>query len=506
MWFFFATRGMLDAVPMLMAGGLASIGVMIVIMSLKLVHESNVRLYKFQFKSKGKVRPMGLVLVLVAAGFIVGSAWSGNARLMRWRGDVLYTISDVPSSVLMRNEYHPSPLQAQQATEAIRAYQRGDSVSNGGLGWTLDAEHRLRLSYFLSVMGRYEESLAQLELVIENGQPTDQLVIQAGQLSIRATDLNPPKDMTNAQIDVYKRDRMLTIYTKALTAHPQLHAIRTELARSAFSVGDRQQAEQYFAIDNYDTDPMFFLAKAGFAAFTGDMVGTKALYEQASQIALSQDKPRGVLIDIGRAAVQFGMVDVVTQMSQLAVEDPSATALTWLAAGELANATGNSELGTQRAQHALTMKGADRPLVQARAAGVLAQLGNTEQSRNLLSDAASRSKEPFEIVYIAQGMIRGGSSLGDLKMMEKGLEFFKEVAQSNPDLYVIRHDYASMLYSVGRSDEAVEQMTIAAELDEHNSILASRVSELHQIMGNQVESERWQSEAQSRALIERQDQ
>ena len=506
LWFFYATRGMLDAVPMLMAGGLAAIGVMIVIMTLKLVHESNVRLYKFQFKAKGKIKPTGLILILVALGFAVGSIWSGNARLMRWRGDIHYAASDLPSSVLMRTEFLPSPEQARQAKSAINAYKRGDSFAKGGMGWNLDAEHRLRLSYFLSVLGRYDESLEQLEQVIEHGQPTDQLVIQAGQLAIRSIDTNPPSDMDAAGIDALKRQRMLSIYSKALAAHPQLHAIRTELARSAFSMGNRQEAEQYFKTQEFDNDPMFFLAQAGFSAFTGDMVATKALYEHTSQLALSQDKPRGVLIDIGRAAIQFGMVDVVTQMSQLAVEDPTATALTWLAAGELANATGNAELGTQRALHALTMPGVDRPLVQARAAGVLAQPGNTDQSRTLLIDAASRSKEPFEIVYIAQGMVRGGASLGDTEMLNKGLEIFQEVAQDHPDLYVIRHDLASMLYSVGRSDEAIEQMTIAAELDEHNPVLASRVSELYQIMGNQEESARWQSEAQTRAQYAHQDQ
>ncbi len=498
LWFFFATRGALDAVPMLMAGGLAAIAVMFVMSAIKIVRESNARLYSFQLKSKGSIKPAGMLMMLMAAGFIVASLWSGHARAMRWQGDVLYAKSEVPTSVFMRPEYQPSPTQREQAEKAIWSYQRGDALEQGGFGWTLNAEHRLRLSYFLGVLGRYDESLEQLMLVIEHGNPTDQLVIQAGQLSTLSIDSNPPESMELGELESYKRDELLKIYSRALDIHPQLHAIRTELARNAYSINNLDKANGYWETEEFADDPMFTLAKAGYTAFAGRMAETKELYDQAREQALTLHQPAGTLIDIGRAAIQYRMVDVALEMAQLAVEDKSATALTWLAAGELANASGNAALGKERALQALTMPGVDRPMVQARAAGVMAQPGDSDQARELLADAAQRSQDPFEMTFIARGMVYAGASLSDQEMLDQGVAVYQQVADEHPQLYVIRHDLASLLYSIGQLDEAIAQMSKAAELDSTNPVLASRVAELYQLTENEPEQLRWQEIAEER--------
>ena len=498
LWFFFATRGLLDAVPMLMAGGLAAIGVMVVMTSIKLFREPNARLYTSQLKAKGRIKPAGYLLILFAIGFIVGSAWSGHARAMRWRGDVLYAQSDIPASVLMRVEFKPSDQHRRQAESAVKAYRRADSSANGGLGWALNAEHRLRLTYFLSMLGQHDQALEELMRVIHDGNPTDLLVIQAGQISSQSITANPPDGLPANELEKYRRTKLLEIYEQALAAHPQLHAIRTELARSAYSVNELDKAQAYWDTDEFDEDPSFFLAKAGYTGFAGMMEDTKANYEQAIVLAHEHDQPAGILIDIGRAAIQYRMGELVLDVAQQAVDDKSATALTWLAAGELANATGNAALGKERALHALTLRGIDRPLVQARAGGVLAQPGDSDQARELLADAATRAKDPFEIAYIAQGMIRGGASLADTKMLDQGFDFFHQLTEDYPDISVIGHDYASLLYSVGRSEDAIEQMIRVAERDSTNPVLAARVGELYQINGNDEQEQVWQLEAQRR--------
>lgn len=501
LWFFFATRGMLDAVPMLMAGGLAAIGLMIVITSLKLFTESNARLYSHQLKSKGKIQPAGFVMILVAIGFLVGSVWSGQARVMRWRGDVLYAQTDLPSSVLLRPEFQPSDAHRKQAETAIWAYQRGDSLNNGGLGWSLNAEHRLRLTYFLSVMGRFDEALDQLKQVIAEGNPTDLLVIQAGQLSFKSIDSNPPSDVESEEIDSYKRDRLIEIYVDALAAHPELHAIRTELARNAYSVQDLEKADAFWDVDAYDDDPMFFLAKAGYFSFTGQMVETREYYDKAIELAMELEDPQAMLIDIARAAMQVRMTDLALELAQQAVDFEDASALTWLAAGEIANMIGQSELGKERALHALTMPGVDRPMVQIRAANILALPGDTDKTRELLADAASRAHDPFEVVYIAQGMMRAGRALQDEQMSKLGMEFFAKAVEDYPDLFVIRHDYASMLYSAGRMDEAVAQMRLAAELDSTNALLASRTAQMYGVVNNADQQRWWENEADKRSQL-----
>ncbi|PCI09668.1 hypothetical protein COB72_05925 [bacterium] len=501
LWFFFATRGLLDAVPMLMAGGLAAIGVMIVMTSIKLFREQNARLYTNQLKSKGKLTVKGYLFIVVALGFILGSLWSGQAKAMRWRADVLYASSDIPTSVLMRPEFQPSQAQRKRAQSAAWAYQRGDSIENGGMGWELSAEHRLRLSYFLSILGRNGEAYTQLERVIEKGQPTDQLIIQAGQLLTISIDANPPEGISRGDLETLKRTQLLEMYQHALSIHPQLHAIRTELARSAFSVGDLEKAEALWAIHDFDEDPSFYLAHAGYTGFANNMIETQELYAKTAELALTLDHPAGMLIDIGRAAIAFRLKDVALDMAQQAVDHESATALTWLAAGELANASGLGELGTERAEKALTMPGIDRPMVQARAAGVLAKPGNTNKARKLLADAASRARDPFEIVYIAQGMARAGLSLGDQQMLDQGMAFFEQVTKDYPDLYIIGHDYSSMLFSVGNPEAALTEMLRVAQLDSTNPVLAMRVADIHRAMGNEDKVTQWLEEYENRKLM-----
>jgi len=503
LWFFFATRGMLDAVPMLMAGGLAAIGVMIVMTTIKMFRTPNLRLYGFQLKNTGRLKTPGAVLILLSIGFLLGSAWSGQARAMRWYGDVLFAKSEVPTSVLLRAEFNPSPIQRRQAMSAVRAYKRGDSFDNGGLGWTLDAEHRVRLSYFLSVLGRYDEALDVLNKAIVEGNPTDQLVLQAGKLSTKAIEANPPEGVTPGKVEGLKRERLLEIYRQALAAHPNLHSIRTELARNAASIGERELADGYWDIHDFDDDPAFVLAHAGYTSFAGDLVQTKKLYEQAADLAQDTlDRPAGMLANIAQAAMRSRMSELALELAQRAIDDKSATAQTWLAAGEVANAMGFSELGKERALHALTMPGIDRPMVQARAAGVLAQRGDTDKARELLIDAATRSSEPFEVVYIAQGMVRAGAALGDQEMTDRGVELIGQAASDHPDLYVIGHDYGAMLYAVGRIDEALEQMSTVAQRDSSNPLLASRVAELYGLAGDEENRLKWNQEAEKRKSAE----
>ncbi len=498
LWFFFATRGALDAVPMLLAGGLAAIGTMIVMLALKLVHEPNVRLYRFKLKSAGRVRAAGSLTALVALGLIGASLWSGQARLNRWRGDVLYAGAQIPTGVLLRSEFNPSPSQRAHARAAIAAYRRADAPSAGGMGWTLNAEHRLRLSYFLSVDGRTDEALTQLERVIREGHPTDSLVTQAGQLLLRSIDEHPPEGMNAGEVAGYKRERLLGLYQMALDAHPELHGIRTELSRSAYSVQDIEKAGAYWEVEGYEDDPMFTLAHAGYTGFTGDMVKTQALLGRAAEQAASLDRPAGTWVNIAQAALQNGMRDLAKQLAQRAIDDPSATAQTWLGAGEIANATGDGELGTQRAEHALTMPGADIPSVQARAAGVLLKPGRIERGRALLIDAADRAHDPFEVFSIARGMTYAGSGLNAPELITEGLGVMKRLVEAHPDLYILGHDYAMMLYRTGRGAEAIERMARVARADATNPALAERVAELCAASGRPDQQRQWLEEAQRR--------
>ena len=501
LWFFFATRGMLDAVPMLMAGGLAAIAVMLVMTSIKIMSTPNARLYSLTLKNQNKVKPWGMVVILLALVMIVGSAWSGTARANRWRGDVLYAGSDVPASILLREEFMASPDQMGEAQTAVSAYQRADSFAHGGFGWRLNAEHRLRLSYYLTMLRRYDESVEQMMLVIDEGNPTDDLVMQLGQLKVRAITNNPPADVEETMLDQYMSNQRVELYEYALERHPNLHGIRNEIARSAYARGDMESARAYWSIDTYDDDPYYYLAMGAYAGFTGQIQPAEVAMREASRLALSElERPAEMLINIANTAMSFHLRDLALELAQQAVDHPSADGLTWLSAGEIANAFGQLELGRERAFHALELPRADRPLVMARAAGVIIREDDTEQARELLTQAASNADGPFEVLYIAKGMITGGSAMSDAELASRGVDFIGQITSEYPDIPFFGYEYAQALYSVNRTDESLAEMIRVAETDSRNPVMAARASLLHQMLGNQAQSEAWAAEELKRKL------
>jgi len=501
LWFFFATRGMLDAVPMLMAGGLAAIAVMLVMTSIKILSTPNARLYSLTLKNQNKVKPWGMVVILLALVMIVGSAWSGTARANRWRGDVLYAGSDVPASILLREEFMASPEQMREAQTAVSAYQRADSFAHGGFGWRLNAEHRLRLSYYLTMLRRYDESVEQMMLVIDEGNPTDDLVMQLGQLKVRAITNNPPADVEETMLDQYMSNQRVELYEYALERHPNLHGIRNEIARSAYARGDMESARAYWSIDTYDDDPYYYLAMGAYAGFTGQIQPAEVAMREASRLALSElERPAEMLINIANTAMSFHLRDLALELAQQAVDHPSADGLTWLSAGEIANAFGQLELGRERAFHALELPRADRPLVMARAAGVIIREDDTEQARELLTQAASNADGPFEVLYIAKGMITGGSAMNDPELASRGVDFIGQITSEYPDIPFFGYEYAQALYSVDRTEESLAEMIRVAETDSRNPVMAARASLLHQMLGNQAQSEAWAAEELKRKL------
>tara|TARA_R110002072_G_scaffold42064_4_gene117548 strand:+ start:111637 stop:114183 length:2547 start_codon:yes stop_codon:yes gene_type:complete len=501
LWFFFATRGMLDAVPMLMAGGLAAIAVMLVMTSIKILSTPNARLYSLTLKNQNKIKPWGMVVILLALVMIVGSAWSGTARANRWRGDVLFAGSEVPATILLREEFMASPEQASKARKAVSAYQRADSIAHGGFGWKLNPEHRLRMSYFLTMLGRFDESVEQMMLVIDEGNPTDEFVMQLSQLKMRAIAANPPADVDDSMMNIYTSDQRVAIYAYALQRHPNLHGIRNEIARSAYARGDMAIARAYWDIDTYDDDPYYYLAMGAYAGFTGQIEAAQIALRESSRLALSElDRPAEMLINIANTSMNFQLRDLALDLAQQAVDHPSADGLTWLSAGEVANAFGRLELGRERAYKALELPRADRSLVMARAAGVIIREGDTDQARELLTQAAAKSDDPFEVLYIAKGMITGGSAMSDMELVTRGVDFIGQITSEHPDIPFFGYEYGQALYSVGRTEESLAELTRVAESDIRNPVMASRVALLHQMLGNEAQYEAWTNEANKRQM------
>lgn len=537
LWFFYATRGMLDAIPMLLAGGVAAICTMVLLLTIKLFHQSNVRLYKAQFKKQGRIRSGGFALILISVGFIATSVWSGNAKFLRWRGDMQFNQTIVPADTLVRPQFDPSPAQRERAEIAVASYTRAGAFDAGGIGWKLNAEHRLRLSYFLSMLDRHQEALEQMRVVIEEGDPTESLVVQASQLLIRAMDEDRDVNTNEQEHEEAKRNAILALYADAIQAHPRLHAIRAELAKAQSASGEteraalywdiawqtqryRELADQYEADGNMDdareadaiadrheefiedsqTDPMFLLSHASMYAFARDIENALPLFLEASDNATESDNPAGVWIDIGRTALQFGIVDFAREQAQKAIESEDASVMTWIAAAEIASFSGQFDVGLERIEHAMTMDRFDeQAMLMARAANATLTRDKMDLGQELLREGFAKSEDPFERFTIARGIALAGASLGSQPMIDEGLSLIEGIIDEHPDLAIIQADLGDIYFQLGQWDSAEKHIVAAAEKSERNAPLAKRASELYAQMGREDDAARWRVESQRRA-------
>ena len=483
-WAFYATRGAFDKVPMLMAGGMAAVVTMLVVQVWWMVRRENVRMHSLQLKKKGTVLVGGWVVGLAMVLMLAGSVWTGHAKYARWRGDMVFLGFDVPSNGMMRKDYMGTPGMQERAREGIAWYRGGDSFDRGGYGWGLDAERRVRVAYLEAVLGDHEAGLAELRDVIAHGNPTDGLIIQAGQLAELATG------------DV---GSLLEVYKEALEAHPGLHLIRSELAKAAWSRGKEAEAEGMWGYEPEENEIGFLLARAGFEGFRGGMERAEELFREAMVLVPeAEGNQAGLYIEIARGALVMRMGELMEELATKAIESPDATGLAWLSAGELANALRQIDVSAERAEVALSMAGGYRSEVLRRAAGIFADDGQVDRSLELLELAEERAENDFDRKYIIELMVRIGTILGKEEAFEMGFAHYKALAERRVDVPVLMVDYAGVLLRSGRTAEGAAAMERAAGLDDRNAVIAEYVSGVYGQMNEVEKSEWWAEEAERR--------
>jgi polyferredoxin/tetratricopeptide (TPR) repeat protein len=486
-WAFYATRGAFDKVPMLMAGGMAAVVTMLAVQVWWMIRREHVRIHGMQLKKSGKMLLAGWGVVLLCVVMFGMSAWTGHAKYARWKGDLLYAGFDVPSNAMMRRDFMGTPEMYERAEKALGWYARGDSFENGGYGWSLNAEFRTQQAYLYTMMGEPEKGLEALRDVIEHGNPTDSLIIQAGQLAELSTG-----DVGN----------LLVVYKEGLDAHPDLHLIRSELAKAAYSRGKVEEAEAFWEYEPTDNEIGFLMARAGFEGFRGDLARVGEMYREAIEMVPSlHGNTAGWYIDIARGASAFGMRELMSELAQKAIESEDATALTWLSAGELANALRDYPLSAERAYMALSMAGGDRSEVLRRAAGILADADQRDRSLELLLLAEERAESDFDRKYIVELMIRIGLVYQHERALVKGFERYGMLAERRKDVPVFMVDYAVMLFQGGRGEEGILAMIRAAGLDDRNAMIAQRVSEMYTAIGDAANTQVWLEEAERRRAL-----
>ncbi len=484
---FISTRGMLDQIPMLMAGALAGIGVFLALTAWRILRGDNARIYGFQLKLKGKIRPLGWVylLVMVVLAGVIG--WGLEARHSRWRGDMLYTPMDVQFITTLRPEFQASAKQEDEARRALAWYDRGDSPQSGGWGWRLDPERRVREAYLHALLGEKGEARNQLELVLEHGRPTDSLVNQMGQV-IRAAGGG--------------REQLIELDREALAAHPELHAVRGRLAQLAVSEGRASDAEALWdeARERFGDEPALLMSEARFRMATGDTDRAAALAQNAARMALEEHAPEpSFALQAATLLAQIPRVDEAVELAQEAGKHPRAAPETKLGAAGLLTPMGRMDEARQIIEDVLAGPAGEEPGVLSQAGLLLAGLRDFDRAGELISDAArSVADKPWEASALGRTLVDLGMQIQREDVVERGLGVLRSASEARPDSGTLRHDYAAVLAGVGRAEEAADAMVLAAEAADRNVLIAERAASLLAGLGRYDEAKAWQAEAARR--------
>ncbi|MFN0133756.1 MAG: tetratricopeptide repeat protein [Phycisphaerales bacterium] len=158
LWLFYAYRGMLGEVPLLMAIGMAAIVVFLCWKFAEMIRRPSARLHGFQLRLKGRVRPAGLALTGIVIVSLASAAWSTTVHVSAWRGGILDDQIATPSERVFGPGYVPTASDKSRAERALAHLERAGVPRHGGFGWTDNSEHHRRAAWLAAVAGDWARS------------------------------------------------------------------------------------------------------------------------------------------------------------------------------------------------------------------------------------------------------------------------------------------------------------------------------------------------------------
>lgn len=176
---FFGFRSIANQIPLLMAAGLAPIGVYFVAKCWELVRHQNVRIGHMQARLKGAIKPAGVASILIAIAFVVISGWGAFVRYNLWRAEMLDGRVDAVFETVFSENYKPDPEMKARAERALRHYaiagprvERDGKVEQGAVGWSRVPNEYKRMAWLAAVAGDLNASERWLRIAYGVGTPT----------------------------------------------------------------------------------------------------------------------------------------------------------------------------------------------------------------------------------------------------------------------------------------------------------------------------------------------
>lgn len=487
---FIATRGMLDRVPMLMAGGLAAVGTGLSVVLWRMLTGPNARIHGLKLRFKGRLRPAGAVFaLLMVAGWTV-AVWGGVGNFTRWRAGALHAGIGIPVDALTRPEFAPSETAVRRAEAGIEWYARADSFGNGGLGWPLSPDSEVRLAYMHTVLGDYDAAVAHLRSVVERGNPTDSLVFQLLELNTIALREAVRRDRSTGE-----RENAEQILRDALEKHPHLHGVRLRLAQLLHSAG--RPDDSLWDIDDPEIadSPNFLLNRGQVLALAGDREGMSRILDRVLELEPQQP---AVLFSAAQLANSIGRTADGQRLVERAVE-AGKDASTLLTAARIAGSNNRLEDARALADRAARARGSSRPGVRFELGSLLAALGEVDRGSEMMLEAVDGLRHaPWQLVGIGSALTQMGLESDLPVLRDRGIEILEGLVRDHPSEPIFHHDLAGWLFSTGQADRAAEHIVTAAKLGVGNAILADRAAQLLEATGRREEAGRWRDESVAR--------
>jgi tetratricopeptide (TPR) repeat protein/NAD-dependent dihydropyrimidine dehydrogenase PreA subunit len=237
-----------EAIPLLMAVGLAAIGAFLAHKTWRLLRDLNVRGPRVQLKRGGRVTAPGWCFAIFTVVFVFMGAQGCAMWLVQTAGedasvriDRLRTHDQGPERALVTSStvyspgYVPSPEAKTIALRGAAWLRLARPLWQGGIGLYQPWEAATRRAWLASVAGDLAGAQDALREAVDL-RPTDDVVLGLGQVmqlrGLGAASGSPRADTLDA---------ITALYREALQADPNLHATRMELARL---LADRNEVDQ----------------------------------------------------------------------------------------------------------------------------------------------------------------------------------------------------------------------------------------------------------------------
>ncbi len=176
---FFGFRSMANQIPLLMAAGLAPIGVYFLAKCWELVRHQNVRIGHMQARLKGSIKPAGFASILIAIAFVVISGWGAFVRYNLWRAEMLDARVDAAFETVFSENYTPVPEMKARAEKALKHFaiagprvEKDGKVEKGAIGWNRVPNEYKRMAWLAAVAGDLNASERWLRISGTLGTPT----------------------------------------------------------------------------------------------------------------------------------------------------------------------------------------------------------------------------------------------------------------------------------------------------------------------------------------------